>query len=90
VNWLLRLGMPVGETHKPKIQLPNAQGILECVREGLGIATLADYIAKDYPDLIQLLPDISKPFTELLFVYPVELAASLKIQALEEFLKNVD
>lgn len=87
VNWLLRLGAKPGVMRQPRIELANAYGILQCVRQGIGIATLADYIARDYSDLVQLFPDISHPVSELIMVYPKEMAGSQKIAVFLDFLR---
>jgi DNA-binding transcriptional LysR family regulator len=81
VNMLLRIGAAVFESRKPFIQMANAFGILQCVRHGLGIALLADYIANDYDDLIPILPDVKQSINELIMIYPKELEGSKRIEA---------
>ena len=88
VNFLLNLGAKPGEIRTPFIQMANAFGILECVRGGLGIAVLADYIAKDYSDLIPLFPSVKHPINEMLLSYPKELAGLKRIDAFLKFMKK--
>lgn len=88
VNFLLGLGAKNGEIRTPFIQMANAFGILECVRNGLGIALLADYIAQDYNDLIPLFPAVKHPINEMLCVYPKELNGSKRIEAFLSFMRQ--
>ncbi|MBP9752502.1 MAG: LysR family transcriptional regulator [Proteobacteria bacterium] len=88
VNMLLKIGAHSFESRSPFIQLGNAFGILQCVRHGLGIALLADYIAKDFDDLIPLFPDVKFSVNELIMVYPKELAGSKRIEAFLKFMKK--
>lgn len=88
VNFLLSLGAKPGEIRTPFIQMANAFGILECVRNGLGIGVLADYIAKDFEGLTPLFPAVKHPINEMLLVYPKELDGSKRIDAFLNFLRN--
>lgn len=88
VNMLLHLGAKLHEIREPFIQLPSAFGLLECARSGMGIALLADYIARDYDDLIPLFPDISHPVSEMIMVYPKELVGTKRIEAFLDFIRK--
>jgi DNA-binding transcriptional LysR family regulator len=88
VNFLLTLGAKAGEIRTPFIQMANAFGILECVRNGLGIGVLADYIAKDFEGMVPLFPSVKHPVNEMLFVYPKELEGSKRVEAFLSFLRT--
>ena len=88
VNMLLHLGAKLHEVREPFIQLPSAFGLLECARSGMGIALLADYIARDYDDLIPLFPDISHPVSEMIMVYPKALIGTKRIEAFLAFIRK--
>lgn len=88
VNWLLRLGVPAGHIRKPYLIMNNAYGLLQSVKNGMGIASLASFIARDHPDLIKLFDDY--PYEKLMayLVYPKSMENSKRIAALREFIQN--
>lgn len=88
VNWILRLGAKTGVIRQPFLMLNNAYGILQSVKNGLGIASLADYVAHDHSELIPILPKLKYPQIEAYLVYPKQLADSKRIAAFREFLKK--
>lgn len=87
VNWILRLGVKPGTVRQPSLVINSAYGILQSVKNGLGIASLADFIAKDHPDLVEILPDLSFPTIHTFLVYPKQLANSKRIEAFQKFIK---
>ncbi len=42
-------------------EISSATGQTEAVLSGAGIGILHDYIARQYPELVRILPDISDP-----------------------------
>lgn len=88
VNWLLRLNMKAGETREPFLEINNAYGILQSVKNGLGVATLAEFIAKDHPDLIPILPNVECPQINIYMVYPKQFSELKRINIIKEFLKK--
>jgi DNA-binding transcriptional LysR family regulator len=86
VNWLLRLGSKPGVVRDPFLVINNAYGILQSVKNGLGVATLSDYIARDHPDLVPIFPSLECPKVSVYMVYPQQLAQSKKIAILKTFL----
>lgn len=61
-------------------------GVLKAAVAGIGIAALPDYVTKDYPDLVNVLPDdVSEPFT-IYFCYPQELRRSQRVLAFRDFM----
>jgi DNA-binding transcriptional LysR family regulator len=88
VNWILRLGAEPGTVRQPALIINNAYGILQSVKNGLGIASLADFIAKDHKDLIEIFPDMSFPVIQTFLVYPKQLANSKRIEVFRDFTKK--
>lgn len=86
VNWLLRIGAKPGVIREPFLVINNAYGILQSVKNGLGIATLSDYIARDHPDLVPIFSGLECPKVSVYMVYPKQLADSKKIAILKTFL----
>lgn len=88
VNWILRLGAESGITRQPFLSINNAYGILQSVKNGLGIASLADFIAKDHKDLVEIFPHMNFPGIEAYLVYPKQLADSKRIEAFRGFIEK--
>lgn len=89
INILLKLGAKIGEARKPYIEVGNAFGVLECVRAGLGLGLVADYIAADYGELIPVFQNVIHQSDQLIMMYPKHLKSSKRINALSAFLKEV-
>jgi DNA-binding transcriptional LysR family regulator len=62
--------------------------MLQTVKAGIGIAILADFIAADHDDLIELFTDIQTPTMTMYFTYPSSLDGLGRIRALHEFIKS--
>ena len=88
VNWILRLGSKTGNIRQPFLMVNSAYGILQSVKNGLGIASLADFIAHDHSELIPILPKLKYPEIETFLVYPKQLAESKRIEAFRDFMKK--
>jgi DNA-binding transcriptional LysR family regulator len=87
VSWLLRFGAKPGVLRAPYLSINNAYGMLQAVKAGIGIAILADFIAADHDDLIELFTDIQTPTMTMYFTYPSSLDGLGRIRALYEFMK---
>jgi DNA-binding transcriptional LysR family regulator len=61
-------------------------GILKAAINNLGIAALPDYITRDYPELVNILPDEASPPIPVFFVYPEELRRSQRVLAFRDFM----
>lgn len=85
VNWLVK-NEHGGYVYHPLVKLNSAQGLMEAVKRGVGIATLATYIAKDDPDLIELKIDTGYPPVKIYFSYHTSMANSIRIKSLREFI----
>ena len=88
VNWILRLGAKTGNVRQPFLMINNAYGILQSVKNGLGIASLADFVAHDHAELIPILPKLKYPQIEAFLVYPKQLSESKRIEVFRDFLKK--
>jgi DNA-binding transcriptional LysR family regulator len=63
-------------------------GVLKAAINGLGVATLPDYITRDYPELVNILPEECSPAIPVYFVYPEELRRSQRVLAFRDFMVN--
>jgi DNA-binding transcriptional LysR family regulator len=66
--------------------LNNYYGIFRAVRNGLGVGTLPDYLAKDFPELVQVLPELQSDIVPIYIAYPQELKTSKRVTAFKEFI----
>jgi DNA-binding transcriptional LysR family regulator len=88
VNWILRLGCKPGMVREPSIVMNNAYGLLQCVLGGLGLASLATFIARDHAQLIKLFPEEKYPELEAYMVYPKQFKGSKRIKSVRDFIRN--
>ena len=86
ITWLLRFGAKPGGLRLPYLSINNAYGMLQAVKAGIGIAILADFIAADHDDLIELFTDIQTPAMTMYLSYPSSLEGLGRIRALHEFI----
>ena len=86
VNWLLAWGNPDAAPRRVVLRVNNTYGIFRAVESGLGIASLADYLARQSTKLVQVLPEIDKRSTDVFFTYPEELRHSKRIAVFRDFL----
>jgi len=61
-------------------------GVLKCALNGLGVAALPDYITRDEPSLVNVLPDEQSPPIPVYFTYPEELRRSQRVLAFRDFM----
>lgn len=61
-------------------------GILKAAVSDLGIAALPDYVTRDYPELVNVMPEDTSPEFTAYFCYPQELRRSQRVQAFRDFL----
>lgn len=86
-SWLLRFGTQPGVLRNPFLSINNAYGMLQAVKGGIGIAILANFIAADHDDLVELFTDVQTPTMTMYITYPTALESLGRIRALHEFLK---
>lgn len=63
----------------------NYYGVLQAVLNDLGIGVLPDYLAEDFPGLVQVLPEIASGEVPVFLAYPEELRHSKRVAAFREF-----
>ena len=59
---------------------------MKAALNGLGVAALPDYITRDYPELVHILPEQASPPFTVFFVYPEELRRSQRVLAFRDFM----
>ena len=69
-----------------RFRINSLVALREAVVHGIGIAVLPDYLAKDYPGLINLLEDMEMPVFDTFFVYPEDLKDTKRVNAFRDFL----
>lgn len=63
----------------------NYFGILQGVIQNLGIGVLPDYLTEDFPQLVQVLPEVTSSEVPVYLAYPEELRHSKRIAAFRDF-----
>lgn len=87
LDWAAKVGRPEGAPPRPAvIEVNTIYGVMKTVEAGMGIAALPDYVARENPKLVRVLPDVEGPDFEVFFVYPSELRGSRRIVAFRDFL----
>ena len=82
-DWLKQHIHPQRHTH---LMINSYFGVLKAAINGLGVAALPDYITRDYPELINILPEETSPPFSVYFVYPEELRRSQRVLAFRDFM----
>ncbi len=88
VNWLAELGRRDGTARPAVMEVNSLQAIMICVRAGIGIGAVPDYLVHDQTGLVALLPEVKKPHVDMYFVYPEELRNSKRVSVFRDFLVN--
>ncbi|MGF1444633.1 MAG: LysR family transcriptional regulator [Pikeienuella sp.] len=81
--WIRQKVLPHRKRH---VAMNSYFGILQAANAGLGIAVLPDYITRDNPDLVSVLPELESPPFAVYFAYPEELRRSQRIIAFRDFM----
>lgn len=66
----------------------NYFGVLQGVLHNLGIGVLPDYVTQDFPDLVQVLPDLTSADVPVFLAYPEELRHSQRVSAFKDFVQD--
>jgi DNA-binding transcriptional LysR family regulator len=82
-DWLKQHIHPQRHTH---LMINSYFGVLKAAINGLGVAALPDYITRDYPELVNILPEEASPPFSVYFVYPEELRRSQRVIAFRDFM----
>ncbi len=88
VNWLGEIGRKDGIARRGVLEVNSLQAILACIRAGIGIGTVPDYLVQDQTGLVAVLPEVKKPAIDMYFVYPEELRNSKRVSVFRDFLVN--
>lgn len=82
-DWLKGHIHPQRRTH---LMINSYFGVLKAALQGLGIAALPDYVTRDYPELVNILPAEASPPFPVYIVYPEELRRSQRVLAFRDFM----
>jgi DNA-binding transcriptional LysR family regulator len=88
VNWLSEIGRRDGTPRRGGLEVNSLQAILVCIRAGIGIGAVPDYLVQDPAGLVAILPEVKKPAIDMYFVYPEELRNSKRVSVFRDFLVN--
>ena len=88
VNWLGEMGRRDGTSRRGVMEVNSLQAMLVCIRAGIGIGSVPDYLVQDQNGLVPVLPDVKKPTVDMYFVYPEELRNSKRVSVFRDFLVN--
>ncbi|MBO9396880.1 LysR family transcriptional regulator [Shimia sp. R9_1] len=66
----------------------NYYGVLQAVRNDLGIGVLPNYLMQDFPDLVRILDDVESSEVPVYLAYPEELRQSKRIAAFRDFVQE--
>ena len=82
-GWLKNDVHPNLSTH---LTINSYFGVMKAALNGLGIAALPDYVTRDYPGLVNILPEVTSSPFPVYFVYPEELRRSQRVLAFRDFM----
>ena len=66
----------------------NYFGVLQAVLHDLGIGVLPNYLVQDFPDLVQVLPEVESADVPVFLAYPEELRQSKRVSAFKDFVQD--
>jgi len=66
----------------------NYFGVLQGVLHNLGIGVLPDYLIRDFPDLVRVLPHVESVEVPVFLAYPEELRHSKRVAAFRDFVQE--
>jgi len=86
MNWLETAGRDGRGVREPALRINSLLALREAVLQGVGIAVLPDYLAKDHPRLVNVLEDTEMPVFDTYFVYPADLKDTKRVNVFRDFL----
>jgi DNA-binding transcriptional LysR family regulator len=88
INWLIETTRRLSRsgTKGRMVKINNVTGILNATLAGIGLASVPDYVAAEYPQLVRVLPDVDGPVFEAHLVYADALRQSKRVAAFRDFL----
>jgi len=85
INWLIE--MPGAETSlRPVLRVNSIYAMYRAVVSGLGIASLPTYMARLSSEIVNVLPTIEGPASDVYFIYPQEMRNSKRLGVFRDFL----
>lgn len=66
----------------------NYFGVLQGVVHHLGLGVLPNYLIQDFPDIVQVMPDIESADVPVYLAYPEELRQSKRVAAFKDFVQK--
>jgi len=66
----------------------NYYGVLQAVLQNLGIGVLPNYLSRDFPQLVRILPETQSNEVPVFLAYPSELRQSKRISAFRDFVQE--
>ncbi|MDU8929755.1 LysR family transcriptional regulator [Alisedimentitalea sp. MJ-SS2] len=66
----------------------NYFGVLQGVLNDLGIGVLPDYVTRDFPNLVRVLPEVESGEIPVFLAFPEELRHSKRVAAFREFVQD--
>lgn len=86
INWLETAGRDGSGNRAPVLRINSIYAVKQAVLNGIGIAVLPDYIARDDPELVEVLDEADMPVLDTYFVYPEEMRNSKRVTVFRDFL----
>ncbi|MBT3070549.1 LysR family transcriptional regulator [Rhodomicrobium sp. Az07] len=86
MNWLETAGRDGRSLRDPSMRINSLLALREAVLQGIGIAVLPDYLAKDHQRLVNVLEEAEMPVFDTYFVYPADLKDTKRVNAFRDFL----
>ncbi|WP_397542153.1 LysR substrate-binding domain-containing protein [Roseovarius salis] len=71
-----------------RLTVNNYYGVLQSVLQNLGIGVLPDYLSRDFPQLVRVLPEVRSVEVPVFLAYPSELRHSKRISAFRDFVQE--
>lgn len=85
INWLLDLRASEHPL-QPLLRVNNIYAMYRAVVSGLGVAALPTYMARLSNEIVNVLPNIEGPASDVYFIYPEEMRNSKRINVFRDFL----
>ncbi len=71
-----------------KLTVNHYYGVLQAVKNNLGLGVLPAYVASNSPQLVRVLPDVESAEVPVFLAYPEELRQSKRISAFRDFVQE--
>jgi DNA-binding transcriptional LysR family regulator len=85
-NWLIEAGRNGKGPREAFFKVNNIFGLLRACQQGLGVASLPDYLVEESHGLVQLFGEDNSIELDTYFVYPEELKSVARVQAFRDFI----